>query len=298
MIDLGTISPQKIRNCRGDDIRISVAIITHNEEKNLPGLLAGLDWVDEIVVVDSGSTDRTLSIARAFTDRIWTHVFSDYAAQRNWAINHCRGEWVLSIDADERPTERLRQEVLDRINDPEIAAYRIPIHSTILGHRFRFSGTQDDRPVRLFRRGCGTWFGQVHEQLSVNGRVGKMRGAMDHFTLPDLQGFLMKLNRYTTAEAQIRYESGIPCSGWDLFWRPVREVVRRLIWKKGILDGPKGWLFCTLSSFSTWIVLLKHRELLREQTCNGEEMEADARVFREERVKYRTNERLLSVKGR
>ena len=285
MIDLGTISPKKIRNCRGEDIRLSVAIITHNEENNLRGLLAGLDWVDEIVVVDSGSTDRTLSIARAFTDRIWIHVFSDYAAQRNWAINHCRGEWVLSIDADERPTERLRQEVLDRINDPEIAAYRIPIHSTILGHRFRFSGTQDDRPIRLFRRGYGAWFGQIHEQLSVNGRVEKMRGAMDHFTLPDLQGFLMKLNRYTTLEAQARYESRIPCRGWDLFWKPVREMARRLIWKKGILDGPKGWLFCTLSSFSTWIVLLKHRELMREHSCNCEKIESHERVFREERVK-------------
>ena len=298
MIDLGTISPKKIRNCRGEDIRLSVAIITHNEENNLRGLLAGLDWVDEIVVVDSGSTDRTLSIARAFTDRIWIHVFSDYAAQRNWAINHCRGEWVLSIDADERPTERLRQEVLDRINDPEIAAYRIPIHSTILGHRFRFSGTQDDRPIRLFRRGYGAWFGQIHEQLSVNGRVEKMRGAMDHFTLPDLQGFLMKLNRYTTLEAQARYESRIPCRGWDLFWKPVREMARRLIWKKGILDGPKGWLFCTLSSFSTWIVLLKHRELMREHSCNCEKIESHERVFREERVKNLTDDRLGSVKRR
>ena len=121
---------------------------------------------------------------------------------------------------------------------------------------------------------------------------------MDHFTLPDLQGFLMKLNRYTTLEAQTRYESRIPCRGWDLFWKPVREMVRRLIWKKGILDGPKGWLFCTLSSFSTWIVLLKHRELMREHSCNCKKIESDERVFREERVKNLTDDRLGSVKRR
>jgi glycosyltransferase involved in cell wall biosynthesis len=246
-------------------IRLSAAIIALNEQDNLPGLLDRLDWVDEIVLIDGGSSDETLSVARRFTDRVWQHPFDNFARQRNRALDRCRGQWVISIDADERPSAAMRAEIDRRLEAPDgCVAFRVPIHSTILGQPFRYSGTQDDRPIRLFRREGVRWVGAVHEVPAVKGLVGELCNGLEHCTLPDLEALITKLNRYTTLEAQQRFRAGSPWRSWNLIWQPAREVARRLIWKKGILDGPRGWLFCALTGFSSLMVHLKHGEMLRE----------------------------------
>lgn len=250
-------------------IRLSAAVITLNEQHNLPGLLERLGWVDEVVVVDGGSSDQTLALARGYGARVWQHRFDDYARQRNRALNKCRGEWVLSVDADERPTEAMREEIARRIAEPAgCVAFRVPIRSTILGRRFRYSGTQDDRPIRLFRRDGVRWEGEVHEVPVVRGAVGELRNGLEHHTLPNMEALLVKLNRYTTLEALARVRAASPWRVHDLFWQPARETLRRLIWKRGILDGPRGWLFCGLSGLYALVAHLKHGEMLRgESSC-------------------------------
>ncbi|NQT16663.1 MAG: glycosyltransferase family 2 protein [Planctomycetes bacterium] len=240
---------------------ITAAIIAMNEARNLAELLPKLDWVDEILVVDGGSADATVAVAQGYGCRVSTRPFDTFARQRNHALDLATGEWVLSVDADERPTPRLAAEIRRATRSARNAAYRIPIRSSIFGRTFRASGTQDDRPVRLIRRGAARWHGSVHERLRVSGRVGQLEGWLRHQTYPDLHAFLVKMNRYTTLEVRARVESGRRPRRRDAWILPAREVFRRLVWKRGFLDGPEGWGFALLSGLSEWVTADRHRRL-------------------------------------
>lgn len=242
-------------------VTISAVVITLNEARNLPALLASLAWADEIVVVDSGSQDDTVALAESHGCRVVGRPFDNFARQRNFACQVATGDWILSIDADERPTPRLAEELRREIARARCDAYRIPIRSTIFGRAVRRGGTQDDRPIRLFRRAAAHWTGDVHETLCVQGRVGRLRNWLEHTTLPDLAAFLAKMERYTNLEASARVAVGCAPRAWQPWLAPPREVFRRLIWKQGLLDGPAGWAFCVLSGYSEWILARKHRRL-------------------------------------
>jgi glycosyltransferase involved in cell wall biosynthesis len=277
---------------------VTAAIITLNEERNLPGLLDRLDWADEIVVVDSGSRDDTVAIARRQAGCVVVRPFGNFAEQRNHAIRLAAGDWVLSIDADERPTPALVEEIWERIASDRFAAYRVPIRSSIFGRRMRYSGTQGDRPVRLFRRECARWTGDVHEVLRVAGRVGRLRHWLNHTTLPDLTAFMRKVHRYTDLAARDRVAAGRPPRRRDLWLRPAIEVFRRLAWKHGYLDGPEGWAFCALSGLSEWILESKHQRLwkMRNAECGMRSWEPMEK-FRAPHSALRTPHSALSAFG-
>jgi glycosyltransferase involved in cell wall biosynthesis len=243
---------------------ITAAIIALDESENLAKLLPALGWADEIVLVDGGSADATAAVARSHGCRVSVRPFDTFARQRNHALDLASGDWVLSIDADERPTPRLVAEIRRATRNTRYAAYRIPIQSSIFGRTFRASGTQDDRPVRLVRRGAARWEGSVHERLRVSGRVGRLKSRLRHRTIPHLHAFLVKMHRYTALEARARVESGrCPCRR-DAWIRPPREVFRRLVWKRGFVDGPEGWAFAFLSGLSEWVLAERHRRLWAE----------------------------------
>lgn len=245
--------------------RITAALIVLNEERHLDELLPRLDWVDEVVVVDGGSTDQSVELARSHGCQVWERPFDTFARQRNYAIHQASEDWVLSIDADERPTPALVAEIRERLCEDSCDAYRVPIRSTIFGRSFRYSGTQDDRPIRLFRRDAARWTGDVHEVMQVSGDVGRLDGWLEHHTIPDLSAFINKMHRYTSLEAAARVEAGRrPCLR-DKWIAPVREVFRRLVWKKGLLDGPAGWAFCLLSGLSEWVLAQQHQRYWREK---------------------------------
>lgn len=239
---------------------ITAALITLNEQHELPGLLSQLDWVDEVVVVDSGSVDQTVAVARESGCRVAVRRFDDYATQRNYALQMARGDWILSMDADERPTRRLVTEIRRCLSDPSFDAFRVRIRSRIFGRRFRFSGTQDDCPVRLFRRGTAAWRGGVHERLCVRGPVGQLRGWLEHETLGDLAEFLQKMNHYTAIEVRDRAGRAEAPRRHEIWTAPLLEIGRRLIWKLGLLDGPQGWAFGLLSGLSAWVTAVRHRK--------------------------------------
>ncbi len=244
---------------------ISVTLITLNEERNLEELLPRLDWVDEIVVVDSGSRDGTVDVAESFGCRVLSRRFDTFAEQRNHALQCATSEWVLSLDADERPTSRLVREICCRISQPQPNAFRVPIRSSIFGRPVRRSGTQDDLPVRLFRREAARWVGHVHEVLRVGGRVGRTMNWLTHRTMPNLQTYLVKMHRYTRLEATARAAAGKRPTWRDFWIAPPREVFRRLIYKQGLLDGPAGWAFCLLSGLSEWVLAREHLRICRRQ---------------------------------
>lgn len=240
---------------------ITAAIVALNEEQNLPGLLERLDWADEVIVVDGGSSDGTVHVAHSHGAKLYERPFDNFARQRNHALSLAGGDWVLSIDADERPTPALVHEIRARLPFCRQVAFRVPIRSSIFGRRLRFSGTQDDRPVRLFRRGFACWTGEVHEVLETFGPVGRLQGWIEHRTLPDLPSFLAKMGRYTTLEAEARMAAGCRPRPHDAWTAPARETLRRLLWKQGLFDGPEGWAFSLLSGLSEWVLTHKHRRM-------------------------------------
>jgi glycosyltransferase involved in cell wall biosynthesis len=245
--------------------RISANVITLNEERNLESCLRSLDWADEIVVVDGGSRDRTVPIARAYADRVVLHPFDDYASQRNRAAVASRGDWIFSIDADERVPAALAREVICAAGaaPPGCAGFWVPIRSRIFGRWFRYSGTRGERKMRLFRRGRGTWCGRVHETVRLTGWAATLARAIEHRSTPDLTTYLKKLERYTSFEAERLAATGRPPARWRSWAMPAWTFVRLYVARLGLLDGPEGFRFCALSALESWVVYQRWSELLR-----------------------------------
>ncbi len=246
--------------------RISVLILAKDEAENLPSCLSTVKWANEvIVVVDRATRDQTVVIARRGADLVAIRTFDDFANQRNAALGLASGEWVFAIDADERATPELAAEIRRVTSDPRIThnGFRVPIRSVVLGRPFRFSGTQHDRPLRLFRRGAGRWVGAVHETVNLEGSAGQLTQALQHRTIPDMQTFLRKINEYTSLEA-IKFErEGRPYRVTDLTLRPFWTFAKLYLGKQGFRDGLEGFVFCAMSGLSVAIRHWKHRERLR-----------------------------------
>lgn len=248
------------------DARVSVLILAKNEAHNLPRCLDTVSWANEvIVVVDRASRDDTQAIAQRGADLVAIRTFDDFASQRNAALELASGDWVFAIDADERATPDLASEIRRVTSDPRLphVGYRVPIRSVILGRPFRFSGTQNDRPLRLFRRDRGHWVGTVHETVELDGTVGLLRQPLQHRTIPDMYTFLRKLNEYTTLEAMKFQREGRPTRWTDLAVRPVWTFVKLYVARQGFRDGLEGLAFCLLSGLSVAVRHWKHRELIR-----------------------------------
>ncbi len=253
------------------DARVSVLILAKNEAENLPRCLATVNWANEvIVVVDQASRDQTEAIARRVADLVVIRTFDDFAGQRNAALGLASGDWVFAIDADERASPELAAEIRRVTSDPRNphAGFRVPIRSVILGRPFRYSGTQHDRPLRLFRRSSGRWVGTVHETVDLKGSVGLLSHALQHRTLSDMRTFLRKINEYATLEA-IKFErEGRRYRATDLTVRPVWTFFKLYLGKQGFRDGLEGFVFCALSGLSAAVRHWKHRELIRARRAS------------------------------
>jgi glycosyltransferase involved in cell wall biosynthesis len=247
--------------------RISVNLITLNEERNIARCLESVAWADEIVVVDGGSRDRTVDVASRFTDRVVVQPFDDYARQRNRALDRSSGEWIFSIDADERVPERLAEEIRrqTRAAQPPENGYWVPICSRIFGRRFRHCGTQAERKLRLFRRAAGRWHRAVHEVVTLSGRTRQLRHAIEHESTPDLETYLKKLHQYSSIEAERMCASGQRPAWWKPWLKPAETFARLYFGKLGMLDGPEGFRFCILSAWETWVTYHKFLEHRRER---------------------------------
>lgn len=247
---------------------LSAVVIARDEAHELAGCLDALAWADErVVVVDAASTDATEAIARAKADRVIVRPFDTFAAQRNAGRAAAIGRWVLAVDADERVTPELAAEIRAVIESPEpgYSGYRVSIRSVLFGRPFVASGTQLDRPLRLFLRERGRWVGAVHETVALDGRIGQLRGVILHHTHESLSVFLSKLDRYTTLEAAELAARGRRPRWFDLTLRPVATFLRLYVARGGFRDGTEGFLFCAMSGVSTLVRNAKLRELTRSR---------------------------------
>jgi glycosyltransferase involved in cell wall biosynthesis len=242
---------------------LSVCIITYNEEANIREALESVKWADDIVVVDARSTDRTVEIARAYTERVIVRDWPGYVAQRNFALAQARYEWVLSLDADERLSPALQEEI-QRLCATEMGAdaYYIPRRSYFLERWIAHAGWYPDYKIRLFRKTCACWQGgEVHESLRVTGTVRYLRGDLLHYSYRDLAHNMQTIDRYSTFGAQKLFATG-KCARWyDLTLRPAWTFLKKYLLRQGFRDGYQGLCIAVLTSYANFAKYAKLWEL-------------------------------------
>jgi glycosyltransferase involved in cell wall biosynthesis len=247
----------------------SAILIARNEESELPRALQSLEGVaDEILLVDSGSSDRTAEIARATGARVLERPFANFADQKNYAAAQAANDWVFSLDCDEALTPELRASLLAwKLETPARSGYEIERLTNYLGGWIRHSGWYPDRIVRLYHRGHGHFAGAIHESVRLDGPAGGLRGLLHHYNVGTYEEHLAKIDAFTTIAASELYEHG------RVRWRAGMYVAapwtffQRLVLQLGILDGRRGWVIAWTSSRYVWLKYRKLRALVR---ANGE----------------------------
>ena len=229
---------------------VTAALITKNEEENIESCLESIRWADEIVMIDSGSTDRTVEKAKLMSVRIYEISFRDFASQKNAALERATGEWVFFIDADERVPRELADEITDIIKCTNgNCAYRVKRSTYFFGKRLRFSATQGDAPIRLFPRSEGRFHQPVHEEVVTNLPIRQLKNPLIHFGTKDLSEYEAKVRQYVPLEVQILRQKGKGTNILDLVLRPPARFCYLFFWRLGFLDGWTGLQFAALSGY-------------------------------------------------
>ena len=251
-------------------VKLSVAIIAHNEAHNLPAALASVSWADQLVVVDCESSDGSIAIAEQSGAEVY------YAPNRpnlninkNIAIEHCRGEWVLVLDADERVPDPLAGQIRRVINEGNRDGYLIPRCNHVLDRRLRYGGQYPDRQLRLFRQGRGRFPAEhIHERVRVEGTVGKLSEPLEHHPYRSYGELMRKGAFYVEFEAQRLHALNRRVSGAGLIWKsgvkPILRFNARFIFKGGFLDGAPGFMAAYFDAWNQAARWLRLWELSRQ----------------------------------
>jgi len=239
---------------------LSVTVITKNEASDLGAALASVAFADEIIVVDSHSTDETVAIARQYTDRVFLRDWAGYIDQKNYAAAQAANDWILSLDADERVTPALAGEIKATLaGEPPHQAYRIPRVTWHFGRWVRTTDWYPDYQLRLYDRRAAQWTGKyVHEAVTVRGSVGQLRGEFQHYAYRDIADHLETMDRYTTLAARQMYESGRRAGLMQVAGHPPLAFLRNYIARGGFRDGVAG---LTISAMNSYYVFLKFAKL-------------------------------------
>lgn len=236
--------------------KISVVVTTFNEEHNIADCLESLLWCDEILVVDSFSTDRTPEIVKRF-DEVTFHQRTYYgsAAQKNWAMDQCLHDWILIFDADERCTPKLRDEIEDLLaSGPKYDAYTIRRRVFFLGQVINFSGWQRDQVIRLLKKGAGRYPNRrVHADMKTRGPAPLLRNVMDHHMVEDFHLYALRIVKYSRWGASQGWKEGKRPGLPEVLGRSVWRFIRTYFVQLGILDGMRGIVFCMLQAYGTYL---------------------------------------------
>ena len=239
----------------GGPVSLSAVLITRNEEANLPACLASLAGLaEEIVILDSESTDRTVAVGEAAGARVVRHRFDGFGAAKQRALELATGTWVLSVDADERVTPALAAEIRRVLaSGPAASGFLVRRDVYFLGRCLRFGGMGNDWVLRLFRRdGARFSLSPVHERVEVSGRLARLAGTLEHHAYRTLAEHVEKMNRYTDIQARMKAARGVRYRNW-MWVRLPWEVFARCVLRLGVLDGTAGIIFATMSAYSAWL---------------------------------------------
>lgn len=250
----------------GDRPTISAVVTTFNEERNVKDCIESLLWCDEVVVVDSFSTDRTPELARAYDKvRFFQRKYLGSASQKNWGMDQARCQWILIFDADERCTPELQREIEATIRDPRGGeAFVIKRRVYFMDRVIRFSGWQHDRVVRLVRKGAGRYPNKrVHTDMKTRSAPRLLRNPMLHFMIESFDQYLPRIVKYGFWGAGQGWKTGRKSGFVEVFGRTLWRFLRMYVFQFGFLDGMPGLVFCMLQAFGTylkWAILWEWRQ--------------------------------------
>lgn len=242
---------------------ISAVIITRNEEKNISECIESLKWADEIVVIDSMSTDKTVEIARKYTDRIYKKEWEGYSKQKNYGILVSNSEWILNIDADELVTDMLRDEIITRTSlKSEICGYYIPRKNYFMGKWIKHGGWYPNYQLRLFRKGSGEFKDvRVHEGVTIVGYTDYLANPLIHHSYNNFDDFVERSNKYSTLAALDLFERNEKINIHHLVIKPLSRFLKMYLVHGGFIDGWRGFVLAVLYSYYVFIRTIKLWEL-------------------------------------
>lgn len=251
---------------------ISATVIALNEEANITEALDSLGWADEIVVVDSGSTDATLDICRKYGIAPYTRAWTGYVDQKNFAVEKATNDWVFSLDADERVSPTLQQEIVDLLNaGPRHPGYRIPRVAYFMGRWICHGDWYPDYQLRLFDRRHGRWQGgRVHESVTLDQEPGFLSGKIHHFTYRNLSAYLLRLENYSTLAAADYRQRGKVSTPLGMLLYPMATFLKAYLLKRGFLDGVPGFVVAVMGAVSVFFKYAKLHELQGRPRSAGE----------------------------
>lgn len=242
---------------------LSAVVLTRNEERNIEDCLRSLSWADQLLVLDSNSTDRTVDLAREAGASVEQRTFVNYADQRNAALDLVQADWVFFVDADERATPELASEVRSAIESSAIVGWWVPRRNLIWGKWIQHAGWYPDYQLRLLKRDSARYdlARPVHEVVVLDGQEGWLKNSLIHHNYDTFQQFLRKQDAYATFEAQILLEKGLRPRLHSLVLQPLREFWRRYVSLQGYKDGGHGFALSCLMAYYTHVAYRRARSL-------------------------------------
>jgi glycosyltransferase involved in cell wall biosynthesis len=250
---------------------LSVIIIALNQEANIEECLASVGFADEIVLVDTGSTDHTVKLARTYTDRVITAPWQGFAGTKNFALDQARGDWVFSLDTDERVSAALKEEILAVVwADGPLDGYQVSRKNYFGGRWIRHLGWYPDHTLRLWRRGRGRYRDrEVHEEVVVAGPVGILRNSLDHYSYNNLEEYAARQDRYARLAAREMFKQGRRPRPGELWWRPFVTFLKLYFLKQGFLEGSLGLALAGKGSRYNYLKYHYLREIILGKDLNA-----------------------------
>jgi glycosyltransferase involved in cell wall biosynthesis len=244
-------------------VKLTVTVITRDESAHIAAALESVSWADEIIVVDSRSTDETVAIARKYAACVEVRDWPGYSAQKNYAAEIASNDWILSLDADERVTPELASEIRQTLQvDPAARGYRIPRVTWYLAQWIRSTDWYPDYQLRLYDRRAGRWNGRrVHESVELQGTPAFLRHELQHYAYRDIAHHLATIDRYTTLAAEQWLSEGRRTNGFEIFIHPRLAFLRNYLLRGGIRDGAAGLLVSKLNAYYVFLKFAKLWEL-------------------------------------
>jgi len=233
---------------------ISAIVLTRNEEKNVGGCLKGLKWCDEIVVIDDYSEDGTGEIAKKLGAKVFKrHLNNDFAAQRNFGLEKAEGNWVLFVDADERVSPELAEEIKKTIKKTDFDGFYLKRQDWFGGRWLKHGETANVRLLRLARKGSGKWKRKVHEVWEIKGKISELENPFLHYPHPTISDFLKQINFHSTLHAEALRDEKVRPSLFQLIANPLGKFIQNYIFKLGFLDGMPGFIVAMMMSFHSFL---------------------------------------------
>jgi glycosyltransferase involved in cell wall biosynthesis len=241
-------------------MKLSAVLITKNEETNMTDCLRSVMFCDEIIVVDSGSSDQTTSIASQYGSKVFQNPFVDFASQKNFGISKAGGEWVFLIDADERVTTELAEEILKSIRNERCMGYWVRRRNRIFGRWMNGGANRHDWQMRLVRRQRARFGGKVHERIHVSGLCKYLKGRLNHLSTENISRYMKKLKQYTDFEIEEISKRSQNAAITPSLSKPVALFLKSMILQRGFRDGMEGFFFTVLSCYYEFVRQIKYWE--------------------------------------